>query len=96
MNLFIGDRVLGSAKRFKDMWDNKEGSVLGLLSNQCKVQIETEGTTFGLTHLYDPVRVTKIEAQTTSGAAPAQKQPASADDSPAAAAAEEPPQKKLK
>ena len=96
LNLFIGDRVLTSAKRYTELWDNKEGTVLGLLSSKCKVQIETEGATRGQIHQFDPARITKIEAKTTSGAAPAQKRPASADDIPATAAAGEPPQKNLK
>ena len=83
MDLSVGDSVCGQAKRFQDMWNDKEGTVIGLLSSKCKVKIETEGKTYGQFHLYEPKHVQKI----------ARKRPARATDN-LPAAAPEPPSKK--
>ena len=53
MNLFVGDSVRTICKRNMELWDNKEGKIVGLLSGKAKVEIATEGVTQGQVHLCD-------------------------------------------
>ena len=76
-------RHLCPAKRFQELWNDKEGTVIGLLTSKCKVKIETEGQTYGQVHNYEPKYIQKI----------AGKRPAPASGN-LPAAAPEPPNKK--
>ena len=54
-----------SSSRKKESWDNKTGTVVALLTDNCKVMITSEGPTKGVKHLYRPKTIQKIATEDT-------------------------------